>query len=238
MKITLLAQGSTPQERAREYWGIAFLVGREILFDTFGDARVLLRNIKKQKVNLAHIKHIVISHDHWDHTNGLWSILPHCPQACVYVCQRTSIALKKKIRSFGVKLVNVEKPMGIIKGVHTTGQLKGRLGAKTLYEQSLVLSSAKGLVLLTGCSHPGIVRIVDRACTYFQQPVLWAIGGFHLKDADPKEIEHIALRLKELGVQKVVPLHCTGRVAQGIFKNVFGQECTTLKIGKPLFFDR
>lgn len=222
MKITLLAQGSTTQERAREYWGVAFLIGRDMILDTFGNAQALMRSLKKHNVDLLRIKHIVVSHDHWDHTNGLWRLLPFCPKASVYVCRRVSKELKQKIFAFGVKVVEVEKTTLVAPGIYTTGQLKGRVGEQVIYEQSLVLPSSKGFVLLAGCAHPGIDRIVSFVCRKFRQRPFWIAGGFHLKSSAPAVVQKIARSLIKKGVKRVSPFHCTGEAAAQIFCDTFG----------------
>ncbi|HQL41389.1 MAG TPA: MBL fold metallo-hydrolase, partial [Candidatus Omnitrophota bacterium] len=232
MKITLLAQGSTLQQRAKGHWGIAFLIGQEILFDAFGDAHALEQAIQSKKVDLSCLKHIVISHDHWDHTNGLWSILPRCPQASVYVCRRVSSRLKESIRSFRVKLVEVQKPVRIVRGVHTAGQIKGLIKDQIIYEQSLVISSLQGLTLLTGCSHPGILSVVNHVHEHFHKMPCRVIGGLHLKDTPAQEIKNIAHQLKKDGVKTIIPLHCTGKQAVRIFKRVFKKECCAWPAGK------
>ena len=71
MKIKVIATGASKWERFIRRWGIAFLIGDDMLFDTFGDARVFMNNVRKFKIDLSKIKHIVISHDDWDHVTGL-----------------------------------------------------------------------------------------------------------------------------------------------------------------------
>ncbi|MFA6378874.1 MAG: hypothetical protein WCX16_03730, partial [Candidatus Omnitrophota bacterium] len=143
-----------------------------------------------------------------------------------------------RIASLGVRIVEAAGFMEIKKGIYTIGQVKGACGGEDIYEQAIVVKIKQGLAVITGCAHPGITQIVDKVIKDFGQPVSWVVGGFHLKDVDRKEIESIALRLKEIGVQKVVPLHCTGRVAQGIFKNVFGKDYVSLKEKRFLWFGK
>jgi 7,8-dihydropterin-6-yl-methyl-4-(beta-D-ribofuranosyl)aminobenzene 5'-phosphate synthase len=71
VNIKLLAEGHTKWDRFTRNWGISFLIGDDVLFDTFGKSKVLMQNIKKQNIDISQIRHIVISHEHWDHTTGL-----------------------------------------------------------------------------------------------------------------------------------------------------------------------
>ncbi|MBU1006253.1 MAG: MBL fold metallo-hydrolase, partial [Candidatus Omnitrophica bacterium] len=71
MDIKIIATGSAKRERFIKRWGVSFLIG-DLLFDTFGRPDVLFSNMRKMKIDPADIRHIVISHDHWDHVAGLW----------------------------------------------------------------------------------------------------------------------------------------------------------------------
>jgi len=229
MKLTLIAEGSTKWERFIKRWGISFLIGDDILFDTFGDAKVFLSNLARIKIDTSKICHVVISHDHWDHLAGLWPFLEKHKNVTVYVCPGFSQETRNRIASLGVRVVETVGLLEIKKGIYTTGSIKGAYAGQDIEEQAIVVKIKQGLAVITGCAHPGITQIVDKVIKDFGQPVSWVVGGFHLKDVDRKEIESVALRLKEIGVQKVVPLHCTGKIAQSILKNVFGKDYTSLK---------
>ena len=75
MQIRIIAVGSTKWEMFLCRWGISYLIGQDLLFDTFGDPYVFLRNAERMNIDLSKIKHIVISHDHWDHISGLWYVI-------------------------------------------------------------------------------------------------------------------------------------------------------------------
>jgi 7,8-dihydropterin-6-yl-methyl-4-(beta-D-ribofuranosyl)aminobenzene 5'-phosphate synthase len=238
MKLTLIAEGSTKWQRLIRRWGISFLIGDDILFDTFGDVKVFLSNLARTKIDASKICHVVISHDHWDHLAGLWPFLEKHKNVTVYICPGFSQETKDRIASLGVRVVEAFGLMEIKKGIYTTGQIKGACGGEDIYEQAVVVKIERGLAVITGCAHPGITKIIDKVIKDFGQPVSWVIGGFHLKDVDRKEIESIALRLKEIGVQKVVPLHCTGKSAQGILKKLFKEDAIVLSEGKILSLDK
>ena len=111
-------------------------------------------------------------------------------------------------------------------GVYTTGEL--RYGLK---EQSLVLKTRRGLVIITGCAHPGIVEIVEHATAVFQESVYLLIGGFHLMGHSRPELKKIAKRLDELKVEKIAPCHCSGDEAREFFKEYYKDKYITCAAG-------
>ncbi len=231
IKLTLLAEGSTITQRSIKHWGISFLINDRIVFDTFGNAQVFSHGLAVQGVQPTQISDIVISHDHWDHTEGLWSLLEKSSKAVVYVCPGFSQETKNKIKATGSSFVEVYSVKEISLGIYTTGSVCGIYQDKEIEEQSLVARTSKGLIVVTGCAHPGIVNIVQRVSNDFGQSVIGLAGGFHLNDKDDKEIEAIALKLKQLGVQNIAPLHCTGERAQNIFKKMFLEGYLNLQVG-------
>jgi len=93
-----------------------------------------------------------------------------------------------------------------------------------LVEQALVIDADPGLVVLTGCAHPGIVRIAESATQLTGRPVHLLVGGFHLMRAAPAEIDAVVARLRALGVAKVAPSHCTGAAAIARFRQAWGAD--------------
>jgi 7,8-dihydropterin-6-yl-methyl-4-(beta-D-ribofuranosyl)aminobenzene 5'-phosphate synthase len=151
---------------------------------------ILSYNMKQLELKRESIDVIALSHEHWDHVGGLDAVLH--PKVEVYLPRSFSSELKKTIAKQVAKVIEVSGPGDITPGVHTTGEL----GLKTK-EQSLVLETEGGVVVLTGCAHPGLKNIVD-AATYFGD-VYGVIGGFH--GFDKLEL----LR----GIKKIIPCHCT-----------------------------
>jgi 7,8-dihydropterin-6-yl-methyl-4-(beta-D-ribofuranosyl)aminobenzene 5'-phosphate synthase len=101
--------------------------------------------------------------------------------------------------------------------IHSTGPL-----GTSLQEQALVVETGKGLVVITGCAHPGIVSIVKKARAMRPNAgVALVMGGFHLLSASPRQIDEIVRELRELGVERVAPSHCTGDLARSRFKAAY-----------------
>lgn len=122
MKIQVIADGSTKWQSMIKRWGLSFLVGNDVLFDTFGSRRVFMSNVKEQNIDLSQIRHIVISHDDWDHIAGLWDVIDKYKDLKVYVGPHFQSQLKDKIRNSNVTLVETPSPIMIRDGVYTANQ--------------------------------------------------------------------------------------------------------------------
>jgi 7,8-dihydropterin-6-yl-methyl-4-(beta-D-ribofuranosyl)aminobenzene 5'-phosphate synthase len=99
-------------------------------------------------------------------------------------------------------------------------------------EQSLIINTQKGLVIVTGCSHQGIVNILKRAKEIMDKPIYLVFGGFHLGGTSDKTLQKIIQSFKELGVEKCGATHCTGDKAIGMFKEAFGEDYMPIGTGK------
>ncbi|MFA5085918.1 MAG: MBL fold metallo-hydrolase [Candidatus Omnitrophota bacterium] len=226
MRLKILAEGSTKWQRFIKHWGLSIIIDDDILFDTFGDPDYVANQLKRFKIDIDKIKHIVISHDDWDHVTGLWKILELNHDTTVYICPGFNPEIKAKIKRCGARVVEVDKVMEIKSDIYLSGELQGgSRGGVALPEQYLAVKTATGVIVVTGCAHPGIVEITQHAKTVFNSNVRLLIGGFHLKDHAAKEAHDIVLKLSALGVNQVIPFHCTGRIAQELFNKEFKKSC-------------
>lgn len=233
MNLRLIADGSTKQERKTLRWGISFLVG-DVLFDAFGREDIFRRNVRRLKIDLSRVKHVVISHEDWDHIAGLGDFLKPHPKAHVHICKKTGKTLKRLIRSNRGSLIEVSRPCQISRGIFSLGQMRADTGRGILYEQALVVKSQKGFSVITGCAHPGIVRIVRQAIKIFGKKIYAICGGFHMKDNTQKDNLKIIAELQALGVQKVIPLHCTGAAARRLFRKTYGRSFVRFREGQTV----
>lgn len=231
MTIKLIATGSSKWERFIRRWGISFLIGEDVLFDTFGDPGVFLNNARKFNVDITRIKHIILSHDDWDHIGGLWYLIPDRKDITVYICPGFKQEIKKRIASFGVNLVEAAEITQIKDNIYSTGELSGEPGGRTRYEHSVVIKSSASSALICGCAHPGVVNIVRDVKESFHQDVNSLIGGFHLKDNTDETNLNVIKDMKELGIQRIIPTHCTGRRATKMMRAAFGKGFIKVKEG-------
>ncbi len=111
--------------------------------------------------------------------------------------------------------------MEVEPGIHIISLVSDTPGTKELPELSLALETADGLVVVVGCSHPGIDWIV-KAATAIDEHVNLVLGGFHMPISTDDEIERVADILNEtLLVEHIAPGHCTGEPAQDIFRRLW-----------------
>lgn len=234
MQLRLIAEGSTKQERFIKRWGISFLIGEDVLFDTFGDACVFLRNVKEFEIDVNKIKHVIISHDHWDHIAGLWPVVGQNKNVTVYICAGSSPEFKEEVRSSAPHVVEVKEFMRIAEGVYSTGQILGKYAGNDIYEQSVIVSTGAGLSLITGCAHPDIVQIASSVRRQLAKVPDLVVGGLHLKEKNIGDVQAIIKILKEMGVRRLGPLHCSGKNAQEQALEQFQDLCLRLKEGQVI----
>jgi 7,8-dihydropterin-6-yl-methyl-4-(beta-D-ribofuranosyl)aminobenzene 5'-phosphate synthase len=224
------AAGSAPP-KCKAAWGFSALVelgGKVVLFDTGGDPEVLRRNVEALGVDLSKVDAIVISHEHWDHAGGLSYPLSKKADPKVYVPSGTASKLAASCPA-PAELVELADPTEIFPGISTTGTLRGPAD-----EQGLVLETAKGRVLVTGCAHPGVVELA-KAAKGSGGKLYLAVGGFHMGGMSADRIDEIVAQMQKL-TQKAAPCHCTGEAAIKRFAEAFGDGFVKVGAGLKLEF--
>jgi len=232
LSITVVYDNNPYKEGLKTAWGFSALVtGTEqtILFDTGGDGLLLLDNMKKLGIEPNSIDTVVLSHIHGDHTGGLPSFLEKKPKIDVYLPQSFPKRFKDNVASYGAKVVEVEQSLKICENVYSTGQL-----GKFIKEQALIVQTNKGLIIITGCAHPGIVNIVDTAKKLLRDDILLVMGGFHLEWVFAGKIEKIISAFKQWHVRYVGPCHCSGHKARTLFQQHFGKNYINIGAGKVI----
>lgn len=134
---------------------------------------------------------------------------------------------KERVKKSGAVLISVDKPIQICGDVYSSGEL----GGIWLKEQSLIVNTKKGLIIVTGCAHPGIVNIVKTAREFLNKNIYLVMGGFHLRSYSENEVKNIMKELKELEVTKVGPSHCTGGRPIELFRESWGEDFFDLGCG-------
>lgn len=234
MEVIILFEKEAVDERYVTGWGLSYLIQSRILFDTGENFESLDHNAKCMGKDLAQIEKVVITHEHWDHTGGLWDFLKINTHCTVYACSGFSEEFKERINSYRTPLVEITTSAKIDDNVYSTGQMNVDYKGTKLVEQALVLDRGKELTLLCGCSHPGITYIIERVKHVFSKEVTMVIGGLHLLDKERRYSDYVVHALGELGVKKVGASHCTGFDAQVLFKEAYGDRFIDIKIGKIL----
>ena len=211
-------------------WGFSCLVkagGNNILFDTGADSPTLLDNMKKLEIDPKDINMIVLSHIHGDHTGGLLGILEMNSELTLYLPKSFPNDFKKGVESYKAKVVEIGDPIEITENVSTTGEL-----GTWIKEQSLIVKTTKGLVVITGCAHPGIVEILKEVKKITEEDIYLVLGGFHLSGTGDPELKKIVKSFRELGVKKVAPCHCSGDRTRELFKEEYKEDFISNGVGK------
>jgi 7,8-dihydropterin-6-yl-methyl-4-(beta-D-ribofuranosyl)aminobenzene 5'-phosphate synthase len=189
MKVTIVYDNEVMKKELGAGWGFSALIEDEktspILFDTGADSSTLLHNMKELDIDPKNIRIIVISHAHGDHTGGLSEILKVNEIAELYIPS----SFRRVFPGRKVTIVGKDS-IQICQDVFSTGELKG-------IEQSLAIKTNKGILVVVGCSHPGVGEIIDAASRFGK--VYGIVGGFH-GFHDFKAFENLSL---------IYPCHCT-----------------------------
>lgn len=229
--------------------------GKRILFDTGNNAEIFAHNVRTKGVDLTRLDFVVMSHRHGDHMGGLNYLLEVNSDVPIYVPKenfgvygaalpssfyRKNESLPSEMRyydghppetlTFGTpwpqgKFTWVANSTEVSPGFHLI-MLKGAWGVDLdVMEISLAIDTPDGIVLVVGCSHPTIEKIVEAAQAAIKKPIHLVIGGTHLLPAGDEEIRRIATALRDTWrVDYLAPGHCTGEPAFEILKQAFGER--------------
>ena len=215
MEALMVYDNYTTDKKIIHGWGFSCFLDGHILFDAGEDGDKLLANLDSLNIDVEDINKIVISHDHWDHQGGLWILLKKRPGIKVYACPGFTEEFKDKVKELNGNLIELEELTEISTGIYSTGEIIGTYDGNPISEQVLLCNTEEGMSVLTGCAHPGIINIVEKAVTLFpDQKLNTLIGGFHLYKSSEKEAEDVYNKLKEYGFTNYGGTHCTGDFAK------------------------
>lgn len=231
LTITIVFDNNTYDQRLKSARGFSALVAyrdNTLLFDTGGDGQVLMDNMRNLGIDPTQIESVMLSHFHGDHTGGLGALLHAGARPTVYVLPSFSTSFIRQVVKT-VEVIEVTPGLLIAEDQYTTGEM-----GLSIHEQALVIQTDQGLVIITGCAHPGIVEIVEQSRLMFDERVRLLLGGFHLGSKSKAEIETILRDFRRLGVEQVAPCHCTGEGAINMFAEEYGENFIRAGVGKVI----
>lgn len=254
MKLTVLTENTTNDPQLTAEHGLSLYIEtnrHRILFDT-GQSGVFADNAQKLGVDLKNIDFVVISHGHYDHGGGIARLLKENEKAPIYINRHALgayyngvekyIGLDPTLAGRQDRLVLTGDALKIAEGVElftgndrapihkvdSAGLLK-RDGEQLVaddfaHEQYLVLEEEGRNVLISGCSHKGVLNVVD----WVKPDVL--VGGFHFSKMEPERLTHAAEELKKYPCTYYT-CHCTGVPQFQYLQDKMGNQLRYLATG-------
>jgi len=236
IRLTVLYDNTIAVDGVESDWGFSCLVEgleKTILFDAGTKPEIFARNVHALKVDLKKVDLVVISHEHGDHTGGLPILFKVNAKLPVYHPVSFSQGFRDAVSKAGADTVPVTGPASICRDVYLTGEM-----GDAVKEQSLILRTAEGLVVITGCAHPGIVQILEKTKEILNEDIYLVFGGFHLQQQSAEAMVEIIKRFRELGVKKCGATHCTGERQIEQFKQAYGEDFVSIGVGNVLSFGK
>jgi 7,8-dihydropterin-6-yl-methyl-4-(beta-D-ribofuranosyl)aminobenzene 5'-phosphate synthase len=220
------------KEGVKPDWGYSILIeglDKSILFDTGANPGIFESNFRKLGIDGGKIDYVVISHEHGDHNAGIQSFARIKNNIPVIIPFSFSDSFKKEMEESGLHPLLVKEPAKICSNLYSSGEFAGPTP-----EQALVLNTKQGLVVMTGCSHPGIIEMLKQIKTTFHKNIYMVFGGFHLLRKTEKEMMQIIKEMKELGVVKCGATHCTGDKQTRMIREAYGENFIELGAGNVI----
>ncbi len=207
---------------------------KKILFDSGTKEDVLIANLTNFGINLSSIDAVILSHNHYDHTDGLPAILKLNKNLPVYVHK----FWEKPVKHKGIPIPPKNKII-----VKEGGQLE-ELGEEIyitnaymsldyggIYEHACYIRTKDSYILICGCCHPGLLDFLndrEKLGIPVKTP-LHIIGGLHGFKFEDKEAQSI-----NPYIRSIIICHCTKDT--NIYKKQFGEKCIIGTVGKTLQF--
>ena len=251
MRITLAYDNTVYEGSVQSDRGFAAVIesdSRTILFDTGTKGTLLMDNLHALGFDPSAIDSVVLSHHHDDHVGGLQSLLDTGARPRVYFPSSFPRRLTKTIADT-TEVVPVVDSQEVVPGIFSVvfsrqdGLLRRRFD-----EQALVAVTTDGIVLVTGCAHPGILFMTEAvraglsALGHAKQDhsvhsIALVMGGFHLMRMSRRRFDQVITGFQSLGVQRIMPAHCTGVRQIAWFAETYGDNCVTGGVGQTISFD-
>jgi len=232
LRFTIIYDNTVYKEGLTAEWGFSCLIegtDKCILFDTGQRSNIFLSNMEKLHIDSSLIELVVISHNHGDHTGGLFSFLERNSNVTVYLPVSFHDEYAGRIRGMNARCESILDPVEICENVFLTGEM-----GTSIKEQSLIIDTENGLIVISGCAHPGIVNIVKKAREILNKRIYLIFGGFHLGQHSEIAMNRIISDFENLEVIFVGPTHCTGESQINMFRQAYGENFVQCGVGRVI----
>jgi len=230
LQIAVVYDNHSVDERLKTGWGFSAVItvgAKKILFDFGGEGGILLENMARMGIGPEDIETAAVSHHHADHTGGLEGVLEKNPDITIYLPKGFPAKVKRAIVQRHNRIIEVKNSKKLFDNLYLIIQ-EGRF----VNEQFIVVRTAKGVVLVAGCGHPGIVKMIESTKELLRENILLVMGCFHLEWALKGKVERIIRKFREMDVRYVGPAHGTSDKARELFKKHFGKRYIEAGVGK------
>lgn len=238
--------------------------GKRILFDTGNNPDILAENARAKGIDLTRLDSVVMSHRHGDHMGGLSYVLRVNPKVPIYAPKegfgvyggdlpgsfyRQDASLPPDRRYFdgappailrfgsawpGANVHLIDKDTEMAPGIHLLTLVSDKPGTLELREVSLAINTPDGLIIVVGCSHPGIDRIAELA-TSINPHIHFIVGGLHMVTASDADVDKMVTALHDrFKVDYIAPGHCTGEPAFTALRKAFGAHYLYAGLGQTV----
>lgn len=235
VRVTVIYDNYVHTEGMTSDWGYSVEIeglDKTVLFDTGTKPEIFRSNFLKTGLDPDSIDLLAFSHEHTDHVGGLPAFSAMKTGIPVIIPHSFSRSVISSMAKAGYKPLLVGDAAMICDNLYTSGEFDFQIA-----EQCLVLDTREGLVVMTGCAHPGIVRMLREIKQSFNKDIIAVFGGFHLMDKSKSEMEEIISEMKSLGVFRCGATHCTGDMQIGMFREAFGENYFELGVGNKIVFN-
>lgn len=237
LKITILVEDTAPKTPFYGEHGLSMLIEadkKKILFDTGYSGDALLHNTKALNFDISSIDSFALSHSHDDHSGGMSKVchlIANKPMYCASDAFGIHMPQGENLKSRYTNIHFVTKNIEIMPGLWITKERPTINSPLKTYEINIVANlKGKGLVIIVGCAHHGLSTIIADAKEIFGNkiPIYALVGGLHLKNSTPEEIDAVINLFTKEQIQLLLPNHCTGFVPIKQLVNAMPQQTTLI----------